>query len=174
MAMNDLRALPDRVLKAYLYALAVWAIALALLFPADQVPIALSLCYPLAIYLGVLTVWWWVRYTSPARRVPLAHPEVQAGTRSVGRILAASGLLPGSVFLIEDPLTASSWSALGGAAILSGAGFILASRVTTLANRLGLMALLAATWLVLPISATGSLSIAWFAGWFDRALEIVP
>lgn len=172
--MNDLRALPDKVLKAYLYALAAWAVALALLFPADQVPIALSLCYPLAIYLGVLTVWWWFRYTPPERGEPLKHGEVAAATRSIGRIMAASGLLPGSVFLVEDPLASSSWSALGGAAVLSLAGFLLADRVTRYANRVGLIAILATTWLVLPISATGSLSIAWFAGWFDKALEIVP
>ena len=172
--LDDLRAVPDPLLKAYLYAIAGWAIALALLFAAGLLPWALLLCFPLALWLAGLTGWWWLTATQPTAPDPLEDAEVAAGARTIGRMLALSGLLPGAVFLADDPLAASSWSAVGGVALVSALGFLLADRLAPRVGRAGRVAILGACAAILPINASGSLSLAWFIGLFDRALQLVP
>jgi hypothetical protein len=172
--VNDLRAVPDPLLKAYLYAVALWAIALALLFAAGLLPYALLFCFPLALWLIGLTGWWWVRHASPSHPDPLAPDEVAAGSRTIGRILALSSLLPGAVFLADDPLAPSAWSAVGGVAVIAAVAFVLADRVAPRVGRSGLVAVLGACGAALPINTTGSLSLAWFIGLFDTALALVP
>lgn len=172
--MNDLRAVPDPLLKAYLYAIAAWAIALALLFAAGMLPYALLLCFPLAVWLIGLTAWWWVQQTSPTHPDPLDAGEVAAGSRTIGRILALSSLLPGAVFLADDPLARSAWSVVGGVALVAAIGVVLADRVAPRVGRPGQIAVLAACAAALPLNTTGSLSLAWFIGLFDKALSLVP
>lgn len=172
--MDDLRAVPDPLLKAYLYPIAAWAIALALLFAAGFLPWALLLCFPLALWLGGLTAWWWMTAAQPTAPDPLDDAEVAAGTRTIGRIVALSGLLPGAVFLADDPLATSSWSAVGGVALVAAIGFVVADRIAPRVGRTGRIALLGVCAAILPINASGSLSLAWFIGLFDRALQLVP
>jgi len=172
--VNDLRAIPDRLLKAYLYAVVVWVIGLALLFAAGFLPYALWLSYPLALWFAILTIGWWIRATPPELPEPLRPDEVTAGTRTIGRIVALAGLLPGAVFLADDPLSAASWSTVGGVLILGFAGVALADRAPSQLGRPGQIAVLGACLAVLPLTAASALSVAWFIGLFDKALALVP
>jgi hypothetical protein len=171
--MSDLRSLPDGTLKAYLYALGAWALGLAVLYPMDLLPWSLTLCFPLAAWFGALTAVWWVRTRRARDRAALTEPEVSSGVRSVARILALAGLLPGVVFLARDPFAAASWGTLAGIGLLCGLGWLVANlgpRLRVDAARIGVMT---ACWAVLPVNATGSVSWAVFKGWFRTLSEPV-
>lgn len=168
--MSDLRSLPDAFLKAYLYAIGGWGLALAILYPFDHLQWALTLCFPLALWQAVVTGWWWVRVRGSAD-LALQPVEVSSGVRSVARILAASGLLPGIVYLAQDPLQPEAWGPLVGVGALVGVGWLAANlgpRISADPARIGI---LVATGLVLPLGATGTITWAWARGWFDRVIE---
>lgn len=169
--MSDLRSLPDGTLKAYLYALGAWAIAAAISYPLDRMGLALTLCFPLAFWFCGLTVWWWLRTRGRVDRDGLDDVEVAAGVKSVGRIMAGAGMVPAIVFLANDPLAADAWGTLAGVAVLTAIGWFIANVGPRLKASVARIGVLVACWLVLPINATGTISVAWFMGWFDRVVE---
>ncbi|MFK7927024.1 MAG: hypothetical protein AB8H79_02460 [Myxococcota bacterium] len=171
--MSDLRSLPDGILKAYLYALGAWGLAAAAAYPLDRLGLALTLCYPLALWFAGLTGWWVVRVFRQHRAGELESAEVSAGVRSIGRILAGAGMIPAIVFLARDPLAVSSWGTLVSVGALTGIGWFIANVGPRLQASVARLGILVTCWLILPINATGTLSYAWFIGWFDRVVEPV-
>ena len=77
--MNDLRSLPDRVLHLYLYSLGAWGIGLLLLFGAQKTVYGVTLCFPLALWLGLLTGWWGITTFQRGRDGDLERDEIRAG-----------------------------------------------------------------------------------------------
>ena len=165
--MNDLRSLPDRVLRLYLGSLGVWGAGLVGLFVAGHTPLALTLCYPLALWLGGLTTWWGLGALRKLRAGELAYPEVDAAVVSIGRILAGGSAIPAIVFLAEDPLQARSWGTCLSIAIVSGIAWAGVHGLVRLSNRYSNGLALAAAWAALPVNATGALSVGFWFGWFD-------
>ena len=148
-----------------------WGVALAGLYAAGQLAWALTLCFPLALFLDGLTVWWWRGTRVGVHEGRLTEEESASGVKSVARILAAVGLLPGIVFLANDPLVPESWGTFAGIAVLSAVGWLVAnfgSRLRATTARLGVLVVCG---LVLPLNATGSVSVAFFRGWFDRVVQ---
>jgi hypothetical protein len=94
-----------------------------------------------------------------------------SGVRSIARILAAVGLLPGIVFLADDPLAPEAWGTFAGVAALTGVGWLLANFGHRLRAPAARLAVLVLCGLVLPLNATGSVSVAFFRGWFDRVVQ---
>ena len=169
--MTDLRSLPDSVLKLYLYAVGGWGVVLAILYMVGLLQWALTLCVPLALYLDGLTVWWWRQSGVRLRAGELEEEELSSGVKSIARILAAVGLLPGIVFLAKDPLLPETWGTFIGIAVLSAVGWLLANYGSRLRANAARLAVLVFCGLVLPLNATGSVSVAFFRGWFDRVVQ---
>lgn len=168
--MSDLRSLPDFVLKAYLFSLGGWGVALVVLWSVGAVGIALSLCFPLAVWLGVLTMWWWLRTLARVRRGELLDLELAAGVYSVGRILAGGGLIPGIVFVSYDPLSVPNWGTFGGVFAVSAVAAVLLSMGRRVEKRWLQPGLLVIAWLTLPINATGAVSAGAILGVFDAVI----
>jgi hypothetical protein len=173
--VSDVRSLPDVTLKAYLYSLGAWGLVLLPCYITDRVGLALSLCYPLALWLGALTVWWWSRTWRRQSAGALETYEVASGVRSVGRILAGGAIIPGIIFLANDPLQVSAWGTFAGIAAISGAAFGIATLSDRyVRNRVVQTAVLGITWIVLPANATGAVSVATMWGWFSAISDASP
>ena len=172
MTPNDLRSVSDRVLKLYLYSLGAWAICLLALFTMDRIGLALSFCFPLSIWLGALTVYWWLSTRRKFKAKQLELLEVKAGVQTVGRILAGGGIIPGIIFLANDPLIPTAWGTFLGIAATSGAAWQLVHLSIRLERaRLDPVILLCA-WAILPINATGAVSLGALLGWFEQVGHI--
>lgn len=169
--MTDLRSLPDNTLKLYLYAVGTWGIVLAGLYAFGQMAWALTLCFPLALYLDGLTAWWWRSSRVRVEAGELSEDELGSGVRSIARILAAVGLLPGIVFLAQDPFLPETWGTFLGVAALSGIGWLIANYGPRLQAQTARVLVLVLCGLVLPLNATGSVSVAILRGWFDRVVQ---
>lgn len=165
--MNDLRSVPDSVLQAYLYAVLAWLALMAVLFPLGQLPWVLTLCLPLSMWFTALTAWWGWWLWGEVQVGTLSIDEAGCGVRSVGRILALSGLLPAIVFIVDDPFFETSWAPTAAAAALSGVGWLAAQLATRLRGAFWWTGLLVLISLVLPVNATGAVSLAWWLGWFS-------
>lgn len=163
---TDVRALPDATLNLYLYPVGAWVILFALLYFAGYAHFALPLCYPLAIWQALLSASW---ARSLIRRVDngeLTPEEAHEGVRSVGQLLAWSGLAPAIALLTEDPLSMEAWSAMLGAVAVSGLAWLGVVAVTRLPARWAHLAAVMLACLVLPLNATGAVTAATFIGIF--------
>jgi hypothetical protein len=171
---SDVRSVPDRVLKAYLWPLGGWGVGLLFLFAFGKTLWAITLCYPLAVWFGLLTLWWGVRTQSRLRAGELTRPEVGAGVRSIARILAGAALTPAIVFLALDPLSPGAWGTCASVGIVAGLAWLGANALPRVSHRLSYTAALFLAWLALPLNATGSLSIAFWTGLFEEVRSVVP
>ena len=170
MTPQDLRSVPDRVLKFYLYSVGVWAVCLLAFFVMDKIGLALSFCFPLSIWLALLTIWW--RTTAHRKLVKgeLTPIEVKAGVETVGRILAMTGVIPGIIFLANDPLIPQAWGTFIGVGLTSGAAWQLVQLSTKLKSGKMDPVILLCAWAILPLNATGAVSLGAFLGWFGQVV----
>jgi len=169
---NDLRSVPDRILKLYLYSLGAWAMALLGFFFVGNIGVALSLCFPLSLYLGVVTLWWWTRTQIRFKKKDLIVGEVTAGVQTVGRILAGGSMLPGIIFLSNDPLEPANWGTFAGIAALAAIAWFLvhlASRFNSITINI---IVLVCSWIALPINATGAVSVQLYLAWLENLTHI--
>jgi len=155
---SDVRSLPDRVLKAYLWPLGAWGVGLLFLFAFGETFWAITLCYPLAVWFGVLTLWWGARTRSRLRAGELTRPEVDAGVRSIARL----------------PLSPGAWGTCASVGIVAGLAWLGANSLPRLSHRLSHTLALVVAWLALPLNATGSLSLAFWLGLFEEVRSVVP
>jgi hypothetical protein len=170
----DHRAVPNLVLNLYLYPVGAWAIVLALLYFTGRGPLAIPLCYPLALWQIALSVWWGRTLLARLDSGELTTAEAHAGVRSVGQILAWSALCPAMVFMTNDPLAPSAWSAALGAVGVSGLAYLGVMMLTRPASRWTHGVAIAIGCLALPLNATGAVTIASMLGLFDRVLSSTP
>jgi hypothetical protein len=170
----DHRAVPNLVLNLYLYPVGAWAIALALLYFSGHSALAIPLCYPLALWQIALSAWWGRSLLARLDSGALNLAEAHAGVRSIGQILAWSAVCPAMVFMTNDPLAPSAWSAALGAVGVSGLTYLGVMMLTRLASRWTHGAAIAMACLALPLNATGAVTIASMLGLFDRVLSATP
>jgi hypothetical protein len=170
---NDLRSISDVILKIYLYSIGAWGIGLAILYAFGELGMALTLCFFLSLWLGLLTAWWWFGTSKKQRDGELKRSEVGAGVTSIGRILAFGGMIPGIIFLANDPFAGASWGALAGVTAVTAAGWGVANLGPKLKAPFVHVTVLALTWSVLPLNATGTVTAAWLLGLFNTVADKV-
>jgi len=171
---TDHRALPDHILDLYLYPMAVWGLILVVLFIWELTPWAMSLLIPLALWQTVLTAWWGVGTLRRFDADDLTHPEAQAGARSVGRILAASSLAPILVFFGRDPFALASWSTSAGVMLIAAVAWFGTQLLVRFERRWAYVAAMALGCMALPISTTGSVTVAAMLGWYQVVADHTP
>ena len=171
MIIDDLRSVPDRVLQLYLWSVGAWAICLLAFFVTDRIGVALTLCLPLSVWLGILTVWWWTKTRLRLRKNDLNILEVNAGVQTVGRILSASGMIPGIIFLANDPLIPAAWGTFLGISATSAVAWYLVNLTARLKSATLDTIVLICAGAVLPLNATGAVSLGAFLGWFEQVGE---
>lgn len=164
---SDLRALPDATLNLYLYPVGAWVIVFAVLYFGGYAHYALPLCYPLALWQALLSFQWARWLVRQVDAGQLSAAEAHAGVRSVGQLLAWSGLAPAIALLTEDPLAMSAWSAMFGAVLVSGLAWAGILAVTRLTARWTHVAAVMVACLVLPLNATGAVTAAALIGIFS-------
>jgi hypothetical protein len=171
MTATDIRSLPDAFLNAYLFPVGAWGVAYAGLFLCGYDAWAIPLLYPLALWQISLTTYWVLRTIRAVRAEQLTPPEVGAGVRSIGGIAAADALLPGVVFLVNDPLSSNAHGTALGVAAVAGVAYLLVRVSPRFSNNYLYAAVLAFACLALPINATGAVTVAKMAGWFDKVAQ---
>ena len=171
---TDVRSVPLRIFNLYLYSLGGWAIALLGLYVLGRVGVALTLCFPLSIWLAGLTVYWWRWCRRSYGEGELERLEVDAGVRTVGRILASGGLIPGIIYLSYDPLSPAGWGAFLGIVVLWSVVYVAVSRTSRVSNGAVHTLALFAAWILLPLNATGTVTLASIWGVFDSVLHLAP
>lgn len=165
---TDIRAIPDWMLNAWLYPIAAWGVGYGALYVGGRDAYAIPLLFPLALWQIGLTVYWAARSARRLRAGDLTQPEIGAGMRSIGGIVAADSVLPAVVFLVNDPLHPSAQGTALGVFAVAG----LAYGLVQLGHRTGWtslqVAVLTFACLALPINATGAVTVAEMVGWFDK------
>ena len=172
MTPQDLRSVSDKTLKLYLYSVGAWAVFLLGSFVMGRIGLALSFCYPLAIWMGVMTVWWWLTTRKRFTSEDLTGIEVKAGVLTIGRILAGTGVIPGIIFLALKPLEPAAWGTCFGVAVTSGAAWQLVHLSTKMKSPKLSPIILLCSWTILPINATGAVSLGAFMQWFEQAKQL--
>ncbi len=167
---DDLRSLPDGTLQLYLGGIGAWGLALLLLYLFQVTALAIPLAYVVFVWQAVLTGWWGNDLLRRFDAGELSAGEARAGVASVARILAASSLLPAIVFLAEDPLASSSWTAAAGTVTVAGVVWLLILTLGRIQHRVAHVVLLALANLALPVNATGAVSIALTSGFFEQVM----
>jgi hypothetical protein len=167
----DLRSLPTRTMNLYLYPMAIWGLSLLVLYVSNRTAWALPLCIPLAIWNAGLSVVWGRDLIRRYDTGKLSQPEVLAGVRSVGSLLAGASMVPGIVFLVNDPIAMSSWSTFFGILIVAGLARLGVDMMSRIPHRYASIFALAIACLALPLNTTGAASVAAMVGWYDQALE---
>lgn len=167
---DDLRSLPDTTLELFLYGIGVWGFALLLLYIGELTAFAIPLTYAVFVWQALLTGWWGLDLSRRFDAGELGAGEARAGVASVARILTASSVLPAVVFLVEDPLSASSWTAAVGTFAVAGVVWGLTWVLSRIEHRYAHVLLLALANLALPLNATGAVTVAMASGFFDRFL----
>jgi Na+/H+-translocating membrane pyrophosphatase len=165
---TDVRALPSATLNLYLYPVGAWVILFALLYFAGYPHLALPLCYPLALWQVVLSASWTRSLFARLDRRELTQAECHEGVRSVGQILCWSGFAPAIELLTEDPLAMSAWSAMLGAVTFSAVAWVGILVLTRVPSRVTHVAAVALGCAVLPVNATGTITVAAFIGLFQE------
>jgi hypothetical protein len=164
---TDVRALPNATLNLYLYPVGAWVVVFAALYFAGYPHFALPLCYPLALWQVLLSASWGRRLLQRLEAGQVTYSEAHAGVRSVGQLLVWSGLAPGIALLAEDPLAMSAWSAMAGAVAVSGLSWIGIAALTRVASAWTHLAAVALGCCVLPLNATGAVTVATLIGIFS-------
>jgi hypothetical protein len=171
---SDHRALPDHILDMYLYPFATWGLVLVLLFIWEVTPWAMALLMPLALWQALLTAWWGVATLRRFDKGDLTHAEAQAGARSVGRILASTSLAPVLVFFGRDPFALASWSTSAGVLFIAAIAWFGVQGLVALQRRWAYIAAMAFGCMALPISTTGSVTVAAMLGWYQVVVDHTP
>ena len=171
--MNDLRSLPDRVLRLYTLPVAVWGLAIMGLWWFERAGIALSACYGLALWFIGLTAWWGRSVLARFDADELAIEEVEAGARSVARIVAPAGLLPGFVFLATDPFSVEAWGTVTSTVLVTWMAWFGSQRLIGRRHRMAGIAGLTVALAALPINTTGAVSMSFWLGWFEPVVHAV-
>lgn len=174
MHATDKRSVPDRLLNLFLYPIAAWGLALLGCYFAGRAAWAILLCFPLALWFGALTLYWGMRSIRAMGRGDLTPPEVNAGVRSIGHILAAASLSPGIVFLAADPLSSAALSTTVGVVAVAAIAWLLCSAAVRLSNRYFTAVVLTLAWLALPLNAGGAVTAATLTGLYDRVGDVAP
>lgn len=157
--MSDLRSLPDAQFNLYAYAYGAWGIALLVLYGFGWLGVALTLCYVVALFVGVITLWWARDLLRKRDDGKLERHEVDAGVKSVGHMLSFGALMPAIVFIARDPLVASTWVTCLSVATWAGLTYALVSVTTRMQNRVGNTVALVLAWAALPLNTTGAASV---------------
>ena len=172
--VSDLHTVSDRMLNALLYPLAGWGLAVAGLFLADHVAWALQLLYPLALWQAGITFFWGTDLLKRLAAGEVTNPQANAGVTSVGRILAASALSPVLVFFCRDPFDPANWSISAGVVFIAGVAWVAVNGLVRVPGKWSHGAALVVACAALPISATGSVTVASLSGWYHTVVEATP
>lgn len=151
--------------------MAIWGLSLVLLYVANLTALALPLCIPLAIWNAGLSLVWGRDLIKRYDAERLSEAEVLAGVRSVGSLLAGVSMIPGIVFLVNDPIAMSSWSTFFGIIIVAGLARLGVDLMSRIAHRYASIFALTVACLALPLNTTGAASVAAMVGLYDKALE---
>jgi len=188
MAVNPIstnRVVSLRVLNFYTYPVGVWAIGLFFLYGAELVglettsgvPIemefGIALCYPLALWNAVLSLWWAVSSQRKLSLGKVSQFEVNAGVRLIGHLLTSISGSPAIIFLAADPLHQAAWATCASVAIMGGLAFVAVSALTRIPGKITDTLALTVACAALPINATGAVSLGWWLGLFDPLLTPV-
>jgi len=174
MSASDRRSLPTPVLNLYLYALMVWGIALLSLFLTGYIAYGIPACYLLWVWQAGVTLYWGRFLIGEVNEGRLGRDEVDAGARSVGKILTSSALLPAILFLGQDPLDPRVISTCIGACLVSAIAWGFVSALGRFSNRYAHIAALTLACLALPINTSGAVTVATFVGVWDAVVEVAP
>jgi len=174
MSVSDRRSLPMHVLNLYLYALMVWGFGLLGLYFSGYIKYGIPACYLLWIWQAGVTVYWGRFVIKAFDGEQITREEVDAGVKSVGKILAGSALLPAILFMGHDPLDPLVISTCIGALIVSGLTWGLINAVGRFSNRYAHIAALTVACLALPINTSGTVTVATVVGVWDAVVEVAP
>ncbi len=171
---SDLSVISDRLLQLYLYPVVAWACLLLGLFVYGHIHWGLLLCLPLSLWFAGLTVYWRIQTRRRLRASEITVGEFRAGTLTISRILAGTSSTPAIVFLAADPFSVTAWSTCLGVGTLCLLAYGVAGTMLRLKGEVPLAVALLASWLALPINATGAVTAATFLGWYDTVAEHTP
>ena len=174
MSANDQRSLPTPVLNLYLYALMAWGFALLGLFFSGYIAYGIPACYVLWVWQAGVTLYWGRFLIGQVNDGRLTRDEVDAGARSVGKILTSSALLPAILFLGQDPLDSRVISTCIGACLVSAIAWGFVNALGRFSNRYAHIAALSLACLALPINTSGVVTVATFVGVWDAVVEVAP
>lgn len=163
--MSTIRSVPDSTLRAYLFPISGFAIALMALWAADLVPLALTILYGLSLYNIGLTVLWSRRLFQRMDSGELRDDEVRSGLTYVCRILGWSSCLPGVLFAATDPISPEVWGTVVSTGILTTIALVVCPRLVELTRRPLDLAALALALAALPLNTSGTLTMAFWLGW---------
>jgi len=172
--VSDIHTVSDRMLNALLYPLAGWGLSVAGLFMMGQVQWALQLLYPLAMWQTGLTAWWGTGLLRRLRADEVTNPQANAGVPSVGRILAASALCPVVVFFCRDPFDTANWSLSFGVLLVAAVAWVAVNGLVRVPGKWSHGAALLVACAALPVSATGSVTVASLSGWYHTVVDAAP
>lgn len=167
---DDLRSLPDTTLQLYLYGIGAWSVLMLVLYVLQATAFALPAAFLVFVWQALLTGWWGNGLQQRFDAGELGPGEARAGVLSVARIVGASSLLPAIVFLAEDPLAASSWTAAAGTFVVFIVVWVLSHLLARIEHRFAHVVVLVLANLALPVNATGAVSFAVTSGFFDAVL----
>lgn len=168
---TDIRSFPQPVMNMYLYPIAGWGVLLLLLFVSGRAELALPLCFPLAVWQGMLTAWWGYDAGKKLRRQELTRPELNAAVLSIGQILVGAAAMPAIVFLAAEPLSPSSWSTCMGIAAVCGVSWVGVQQLAKIPRWYASAIALTLAVLALPINVTGAVSVASMVGLYDNTVD---
>ena len=169
-SVSDVRAVTDGMLNLYLYPIGAWGVGLLVLFATGHSALALSLCFPLSIYLGILTLIWAGGVLRRLSRGELKVVEANAGIHSIGGIMAVTAAGPAIVFLAEDPLAETTWYTAGSIALVTAVAWLSVKALVRIPGRTTKVMALLIAWVALPVNATGTTFVGFVWGWFDGIL----
>jgi len=174
MSVSDIHTVSDRMLNLLLYPVAGWGVGLIGLYVLDQTAWALQLLYPLALWQGAIAAWWGRDLLRRLDREEVTYPQANAGVRSVGRILVATALCPILVFFAHDAFAPGTWSTGFGVLMVSAVSWVAVNGLVRVPGKWSHGAALVVAVLALPVSATGSVTVASMLGWYLVVVESTP
>jgi len=174
MPPSDQRSLPTPVLNLYLYALMAWGFGILGLFFTDYLVYGIPACYLLWLWQAGVTLYWGRFVIKQVNQGLLKRDEVDAGAKSVGKILASSALLPAILFLGLKPLDPVVISACVGSVIVSGLAWAFVNALGRFSNRYAHIAALTLACLALPINTSGAVTVGTFIGIWDAMVDSAP
>jgi len=174
MATSDQRSLPTPVLNLYLYALLAWGFGILGLYFTGYLRYGIPACYLLWVWQAGVTLYWGRFVIAQVNQDALDRAEVDAGAKSVGKILASSALLPAILFVGLKPLDPVVISTCVGAVMVSGLAWAFVNALGRFSNRYAHIAALTLACLALPINTSGAVTVGTFVGIWDAVVDATP
>ncbi len=174
MPASDHRSLPNRVLNLYLYSLMVWGVGLLALYFSGYIAYGIPACYLLWFWQAGVTLYWGRFVMSQFDAGDLEREEVDAGAKSVGKILAGSALLPAILFLGVDPLDPIVISTVVGSTVVAALAWAAVNALGRFSNRYAHIIALTLALLALPINTSGAVTVATIVGVWDAVVDVAP